>query len=491
MELARLGDDARVGGEDAVDVRVDLAGVRAERRGERDGGRVGAAAAERRDVERRSRRPGSRRRARSCPSSSASWIRRARTSTIFALPCAVSVTIPACEPVSEIASWPRSWIAIATSAQEIRSPTEISMSSSRGSGRGETSCARREQLVGGVAHRRERRRRRGCPPRAPRRAGGRPPGSARGRRRTCRRTSSRPCQPSRRPSPATAGTASYWRSCAVCLHLPAAGQRPAQRDLVCVLEIAADRRPLARRVTRTRPRRRSAMNAAVASPVMFGLVASTTSSTPFALDAAEQLVDAEVLGLDAVERRERAAEHVVQAAVLVRALERDEVGRLLDDADERVGRAGRRGRSRRSPPRSGCRTRGRSERAPWPRGSPSASASASSLGARRRWNASRCAVRVPTPGRRVSWARGCRRRGSYTGQLCRIAAGRARARGPAGRGRPGRAAQPRLARSFADRSASLTAARTSVLEHLGVVRVDRLRARSRSSRSRPRRSPSL
>ena len=36
-------------------------------------------------------------------------------------------------------------------------------------------------------------------------------------------------------------------------------------------------RPLARRVTRTRPRRRSARNAAVASPVMFGLVASTTS----------------------------------------------------------------------------------------------------------------------------------------------------------------------------------------------------------------------
>ena len=61
-------------------------------------------------------------------------------STIFALPCEVSVTIPACEPVSEIALWPRSLIAIAASAHEIRSPTESSMSSSRGSGRGETSC---------------------------------------------------------------------------------------------------------------------------------------------------------------------------------------------------------------------------------------------------------------------------------------------------------------------------------------------------------------
>ena len=74
--------------------------------------------------------------------SSASWIRRARTSTIFAFPCTVSVTIPACEPVSEIASWPRSWIAIAASAHEIRSPTEMSMSSSRGSGRRETWRAR-------------------------------------------------------------------------------------------------------------------------------------------------------------------------------------------------------------------------------------------------------------------------------------------------------------------------------------------------------------
>jgi hypothetical protein len=66
-------------------------------------------------------------------------MRRARTSTIFALPWAVSVTMPACEPVSEIAWCPRSWIAIAASAQETRSPTEIIMSSSRGAGRSEIS----------------------------------------------------------------------------------------------------------------------------------------------------------------------------------------------------------------------------------------------------------------------------------------------------------------------------------------------------------------
>ena len=57
---------------------------------------------------------------------------------------------------------------------------------------------------------------------------------------------------------------------------------------------------------------------------------------PALLDAVEQLADAEVGRLDAVERRERAAEHVVEAAVLVRPLERDDVDRLLDDADDRA-----------------------------------------------------------------------------------------------------------------------------------------------------------
>ena len=51
------------------------------------------------------------------------------------------MTIPACEPVSEIARWPRSLIAIAHSAQEIRSPVDSSMSISRRSGSGETSSA--------------------------------------------------------------------------------------------------------------------------------------------------------------------------------------------------------------------------------------------------------------------------------------------------------------------------------------------------------------
>ena len=51
-QLARLGNDARVGAEDARHVGVDLADVGADRRGERDRGGVRAPAAERRDVAR-------------------------------------------------------------------------------------------------------------------------------------------------------------------------------------------------------------------------------------------------------------------------------------------------------------------------------------------------------------------------------------------------------------------------------------------------------
>ena len=49
-EFAGGGDDARVGAVDTLDVGVDLAGIRRQRRGQRDRRRVGAAAAQRRDV---------------------------------------------------------------------------------------------------------------------------------------------------------------------------------------------------------------------------------------------------------------------------------------------------------------------------------------------------------------------------------------------------------------------------------------------------------
>jgi hypothetical protein len=50
VELACGGHDSRVGGEDAVDVAVDLAHLGAEGRGQRDGGGVGGAATQRGDV---------------------------------------------------------------------------------------------------------------------------------------------------------------------------------------------------------------------------------------------------------------------------------------------------------------------------------------------------------------------------------------------------------------------------------------------------------
>lgn len=68
------------------------------------------------------------------PRSRVSCKRCARTSTMRALPWRVSVTTPACAPVSETASRPSSFTAMARRAMEMRSPAESSMSSSRGCG---------------------------------------------------------------------------------------------------------------------------------------------------------------------------------------------------------------------------------------------------------------------------------------------------------------------------------------------------------------------
>ena len=76
------------------------------------------------------------------PSSSAPSSRPGVTSMIRARPCAEVVITPACEPVNERASYPRLWMAIASSAIEIRSPAVSSMSSSRPGGRGLTWLAR-------------------------------------------------------------------------------------------------------------------------------------------------------------------------------------------------------------------------------------------------------------------------------------------------------------------------------------------------------------
>ena len=67
----------------------------------------------------------------------------------------VLVTMPACEPESEIASLPRSWIAIAQSAHEMRSPVDSSMSISRGCGSRRDLVRHAHQLVGRGAARRQ------------------------------------------------------------------------------------------------------------------------------------------------------------------------------------------------------------------------------------------------------------------------------------------------------------------------------------------------
>ena len=62
---------------------------------------------------------------------------------------------PAWLPVNDRASWPRLSIAMASSAIEIRSPAVSSMSSSRPVGSGRDLLGEVDQLVGGVAHRRD------------------------------------------------------------------------------------------------------------------------------------------------------------------------------------------------------------------------------------------------------------------------------------------------------------------------------------------------
>jgi hypothetical protein len=52
------------------------------------------------------------------------------------------VIMPACDPVNDRACAPREWMAIATSAFDMRSPAVSSMSSSRGGGAGDTWSAR-------------------------------------------------------------------------------------------------------------------------------------------------------------------------------------------------------------------------------------------------------------------------------------------------------------------------------------------------------------
>src|SRR5690242_8573050 len=269
--------------------------------------------------------------------SSASWIRLARTSTIFARPWTVSVTIPACEPVNEIASAPRSWIAIAASAHEMRSPTEISMSSSRGLGRGETSCASRTRssVVCPIAESTATTR---LPPAC----------ASTSRRATSFSFCGSPTEvpPNFITSVPTLGSAAVrsgsGSNCVVVTadslgsHFAPARERPAERDLVGVLEVGADRQAAgeARDPNAAAQAVGEVGRGRLAGHVRVRREHDLLDAVP--VDAAQELRDAQVLRLDPVERRERAAEHVVEPAVLVRALDRDQVSWLLDDAVDGV-----------------------------------------------------------------------------------------------------------------------------------------------------------
>ena len=73
---------------------------------------------------------------------------------------------------------------------------------------------------------------------------------------------------------------------------------------------------------------------AVASPSMLGFVARMTSVMSSSVMRAEQLLHAQLLGADALDRRDRALQHVVATTELVRAFDRDDVARLFDDAHD-------------------------------------------------------------------------------------------------------------------------------------------------------------
>ena len=118
--------------------------------------------------------------------------------------------------------------------------------------------------------------------------------------------------------------------------LAAARRGAAERDLVGVLEVAADREA-------AREPRDAHLLAQAVGEVGGGRLAGHRRvrrehdlGDAVRVDTVDQLVDPQVGRIDAVDRAERAAEHVVEAVVGVRALERDDVDRLLDDADRRV-----------------------------------------------------------------------------------------------------------------------------------------------------------
>src|SRR5580704_16361739 len=110
----------------------------------------------------------------------------------------------------------------------------------------------------------------------------------------------------------------------------------AKRDLVRVLQVAADRQPAGRarhpdahRLDQPGEvgRGRLALEVGVSRQDQLG--------HPAVRQPGHQLLDPQVVGADPVDRADRAPEHVVPAAELTDLLDRGDVLRLLDDADHR------------------------------------------------------------------------------------------------------------------------------------------------------------
>ena len=115
---------------------------------------------------------------------------------------------------------------------------------------------------------------------------------------------------------------------------PPSLERPPQGHLVGVLEVAADRQP---RCQAGDPEAehlehpREVAGGGLALEV--GVGRDDDLGDDAVAEPGEQLAHAQVVGADAVDRADRAAEHVVAAAELAGALDRDDVLGLLDDAD--------------------------------------------------------------------------------------------------------------------------------------------------------------
>src|SRR5512132_2358721 len=272
------------------------------------------------------------------PSPRASLIRPARTSRMRALPCRVSVMIPAWEPVNDLAVTPRSAMAMASSDMEMRSPAVSSMSISRGGGLGETllASAIRSSVVSPMADtttttslpawreattRSATRRIRDASPTEV------PPYFWTTRAMTfLARAGGGRVQPTNPPPPPRPISDR---------HLAAAGEGAAQGHLVGVLEVAADG---------------EAAGAAGDPDAEGGEEAGQVQGGGLALDvgvggkdgladrvrrqAAQQLADAEVVRADPLDRADGPAEDVVAAAELLGPLDRDQVAGLLDHADQ-------------------------------------------------------------------------------------------------------------------------------------------------------------